>query len=81
MIISFLIASVTTALVSAVWLDDWRWMRTVPKVGTGSPETLTYLVKDGAVVRMLCLLARSAAIRVAALPVFGNVGKLRDPCA
>ena len=81
MMISLLIAPVTTAFVLAVWFEDLRQMETVPMVGTGSPQTLTYLVKDGAVGLMLCFFARSAAIRVAALPVSGNVGKLRDPFA
>ena len=35
MMISFLIAPVTTALVFAVWFEDLRQMETVPIVGTG----------------------------------------------
>ena len=79
--ISFLIASVITAFVSDLWLEDLRQMETVPAVGTGSPQTLKYLMNEGDVGLMLCFVARLAAIKVAALPVSGNVGKLKDPFA
>ena len=79
--ISFLMAFVITAFVVAERFDDWRRMGTVPMVGTGSPQMLTYLVKDRDVGLILWVSAKSAAIKVAALPVSGNVGKLRDPLA
>ena len=77
--ISFLIALVITAFVVEMWFEDLRQTDTVPVVGTGSPQTLTYLVNEGEVGFMLCAAARSAAIKVAALPVSGNVGKSKDP--
>ena len=54
MMISFLMAFVTTALVVAEWFEDLRRMGTVPMVRTGSLQMLTYLVKDGDVGLILC---------------------------
>ena len=79
MMISLLIAGVMTALVLTERLDVLRVIGAVPVVGTGSPLTLTYLVLEGLVDQTLFFLARSAAIRVAALPVYGKVRNVNDP--
>ena len=77
--ISLLIAGVITALVLTEQLDVLRLIGAVPDVGTGSPLTLIYFLCEGLVGLMFLRQARSAAIRVAVLPVSGNVQKLNNP--
>ena len=75
------IAGVMTALVLTERLDVLSLIGAVPDDGTGSLLMLIYFLCEGLVGLTFLRRAKSAAIRVAALPVSGNVRKLNDSFA